>query len=160
MASYFQGLINICQLLSYSYDLWITQFALKNYCPLLKSIQYHQGTKSELLSSYSIFSFKKLIGFEPRMLNSFTRLTNHYVANFQVGQRFARCLSEFLWCSNSDFNTLVGATVLAKCFRAGLWEDSPFVSKQFEGVGIAYSSRWALKLLLNFSPVAKPTTAS
>jgi hypothetical protein len=43
---------------------------------------------------------------------------------------------------NANFNTLVSATLLAKCLRAGLWEDSPFVSKQFEGVGIAYSTRY------------------
>ena len=82
------------------------------------------------------------------------RLHHSYRLKFQVGQRVARCLSEFVWCSDSDFNTLVGATLLAKCFRAGLWEDSPYVSKQFEGVGIAYSTRWArLWILPSLNPV-------
>jgi hypothetical protein len=49
-------------------------------------------------------------------------------------------LSEYIWCSNGPYSTLTSAILLAKCLRAGLWENSAFVSKQIEGVGIAFST--------------------
>ena len=78
---------------------------------------------------------------------------------FQVGQRVARCLSELVWsihtADQSSFSTLKGALVLAKCLKSGLWENSPFVSKQFERVGLAYSNCMVDAGLHTFEAIAE-----
>ncbi|XP_052333326.1 LOW QUALITY PROTEIN: probable ATP-dependent DNA helicase HFM1, partial [Oncorhynchus keta] len=54
---------------------------------------------------------------------------------FRNGVRISRCLAEFLnQRSKTDFSALLNSLILAKCFRAKLWEDSPYVSKQLEKI--------------------------
>lgn len=43
-------------------------------------------------------------------------------------------LVEMLW-QREDFQALVSALQLCKCFKARLWEDSKHVSKQLDGIG-------------------------
>ena len=80
----------------------------------------------------------------------------HFALHFslQVGQRVARCLSEYVWCSDAPYSTLKSALLLAKCLRAGLWEDSPYVSKQFEGVGLSYSTSLVHAGMTSISSIA------
>ena len=56
--------------------------------------------------------------------------------------RLAKCLVEFLWAKKGEgfFKALKSSVTLAKCVKAGMWEDSKFVSRQFERVGLAYST--------------------
>lgn len=45
-------------------------------------------------------------------------------------------LSEFLiQRSKTGLSAQLSSLMLAKCFRAKLWEDSPYVSKQLEKIG-------------------------
>lgn len=45
-------------------------------------------------------------------------------------------LSEFLsHAPKTGFSALLNSLILAKCFRAKLWENSPYVSKQLEKIG-------------------------
>ena len=60
-----------------------------------------------------------------------------------VGQRLSRCLSELLWCSpdaDKKHKAVKNAAILAKCFDSGVWNNTDFVSKQFERVGTVFSS--------------------
>jgi len=45
-------------------------------------------------------------------------------------------LSEFLiQRSKTGLSAQLSSLLLAKCFRAKLWEDSPYVSKQLDKIG-------------------------
>ncbi|CDQ68847.1 unnamed protein product [Oncorhynchus mykiss] len=55
---------------------------------------------------------------------------------FRNGVRISRCLAEFLnQRSKTGFSALLNSLILAKCFSAKLWENSPYVSKQLEKIG-------------------------
>ena len=60
-----------------------------------------------------------------------------------MGQRLSRCLSELLWCApdaDKKHKAVKNAAILAKCFEAGVWNNTDFVSKQIERVGNVYSA--------------------
>ncbi|XP_035279407.1 probable ATP-dependent DNA helicase HFM1 isoform X1 [Anguilla anguilla] len=60
---------------------------------------------------------------------------------FRIGIRISKCLSEFLkQLPKKSFSALLNSLILAKCFRARLWENSPFVSKQLEKIGLTLST--------------------
>ncbi|CAG9766223.1 unnamed protein product [Ceutorhynchus assimilis] len=50
-------------------------------------------------------------------------------------ERLANCLIEYLETRDKCYSALLNTTILAKCFRVKLWENSPYVSKQLTGVG-------------------------
>ena len=74
----------------------------------------------------------------------------------QIGQRLAKCLKEFVWSDGErhGFKTLKSAIVLAKSLQAGIWNNSDFVSKQFERVGISYSTALVNAGLNTFAKLA------
>lgn len=37
--------------------------------------------------------------------------------------------------TKKNFSAHLNAMILAKCFRAKLWEDSPYISKQLDRIG-------------------------
>lgn len=41
--------------------------------------------------------------------------------------------------SKNNFSAQLNAVILAKCFRAKLWEDSPYISKQLDRIGTEIS---------------------
>jgi len=63
-----------------------------------------------------------------------------------VAKRLSKCLFECVWemeendPSRRYFKALHAAATLAKCLNCGLWNTSDYVSKQFERVGVAYST--------------------
>ncbi|KAL0966696.1 hypothetical protein UPYG_G00298560 [Umbra pygmaea] len=60
---------------------------------------------------------------------------------FRNGVRISRCLAEFLHQRvKTGFAALLNSLILAKCFRAKLWENSPYVSKQLEKIGLTLST--------------------
>ncbi|XP_066548780.1 putative ATP-dependent DNA helicase HFM1 [Amia ocellicauda] len=60
---------------------------------------------------------------------------------FRNGTRVTKCLSEFLiQHAKTNFTALLNSLILAKCFRAKLWENSQFVSKQLEKIGLTLST--------------------
>ncbi|XP_060602890.1 probable ATP-dependent DNA helicase HFM1 [Ruditapes philippinarum] len=58
---------------------------------------------------------------------------------FRAGIRVTRCLVEFL-SQKSQFKCLLSALLLCKSFKARLWEDSKYVSKQLDGIGPTLST--------------------
>uniref|UniRef100_A0A3P8T828 Probable ATP-dependent DNA helicase HFM1 n=1 Tax=Amphiprion percula TaxID=161767 RepID=A0A3P8T828_AMPPE len=61
-------------------------------------------------------------------------LTQDTAKIFRNGMRISR-LSEFLTQrSKTGFSAVLNSLILAKCFRAKLWENSPYVSKQLDKI--------------------------
>uniref|UniRef100_A0A3Q4G5E7 Probable ATP-dependent DNA helicase HFM1 n=1 Tax=Neolamprologus brichardi TaxID=32507 RepID=A0A3Q4G5E7_NEOBR len=59
-------------------------------------------------------------------------LTQDTAKIFRIGMRISRCLSEFLSQRvKAVFSAVVNSLILAKCFRAKLWENSPYVNCLF-----------------------------
>ncbi|GFV05353.1 probable ATP-dependent DNA helicase HFM1 [Trichonephila clavipes] len=59
---------------------------------------------------------------------------------FRSGVRVAQCLAEYLTFDTKGFSVLYHAMVLAKCFKARLWENSKHVSRQLEKIGVTLST--------------------
>lgn len=62
----------------------------------------------------------------------------------RIGGRMSKCLLDFITLPNiaqeKGFQTVKNAILLSKIFRKGIWENSTFVVKQFDGVGPAISN--------------------
>ena len=62
----------------------------------------------------------------------------------RMGCRMTKCLLEFMTLPNireeKGYQTVRNAIILNKIFKRGIWENSPYVVKQFEGIGPAISS--------------------
>ncbi|CAG2226282.1 HFM1 [Mytilus edulis] len=58
---------------------------------------------------------------------------------FRAANRISRCLLELLWLRN-DFKALLSSVQIMKSFRARLWEDSKYVTKQLDGIGPTLSN--------------------
>ncbi|XP_041847498.1 probable ATP-dependent DNA helicase HFM1 [Melanotaenia boesemani] len=81
-------------------------------------------------------------------------LTQDTTKIFRIGMRISKCLSEFLsQGSKTVFSALLNSLILAKCFRAKIWEDSPFVSKQLEKIGQTLSTAMVNAGLTTFSKI-------
>uniref|UniRef100_A0A674AGT0 Probable ATP-dependent DNA helicase HFM1 n=1 Tax=Salmo trutta TaxID=8032 RepID=A0A674AGT0_SALTR len=75
---------------------------------------------------------------------------------FRNGVRISRCLAEFLnQRSKTGFSALLNSLILAKCFSAKLWEDSPYVSKQLEKIGLTLSAAMVNAGLTTFNKIEK-----
>ncbi|XP_068605031.1 probable ATP-dependent DNA helicase HFM1 [Brachionichthys hirsutus] len=73
---------------------------------------------------------------------------------FKNGMRISKCLSEFLsQPSKNVFSALLNSLILAKCFRARLWENSTYVSKQLEKIGQTLSTAMVNAGLTTFSKI-------
>ncbi|XP_054836336.1 probable ATP-dependent DNA helicase HFM1 [Eublepharis macularius] len=59
---------------------------------------------------------------------------------FRNGIRITKWLSEFLATQQNNFLVLLNSLILAKCFRCRLWENSLYVSKQLEKIGVTLSN--------------------
>ncbi|CAI5641675.1 probable ATP-dependent DNA helicase HFM1 isoform X3 [Oreochromis niloticus] len=81
-------------------------------------------------------------------------LTQDTAKIFRIGMRISRCLSEFLSQRvKAGFSAVLNSLILAKCFRAKLWENSPFVSKQLEKIGQTLSTAMVHAGLTTFSKI-------
>ncbi|XP_058487783.1 probable ATP-dependent DNA helicase HFM1 isoform X1 [Solea solea] len=81
-------------------------------------------------------------------------LTQDAAKIFRNGLRISKCLSEFLSKkSNTGFSALLNSLILAKSFRAKLWENSPYVSKQLEKIGQTLSTAMVNAGLTTFSKI-------
>ncbi|XP_051788402.1 probable ATP-dependent DNA helicase HFM1 [Erpetoichthys calabaricus] len=73
---------------------------------------------------------------------------------FRNGIRLTKCLSEFLaQDTKNNFNALLNSLILAKCFRAKLWEESPFISKQLDKIGVTLSTAMVNAGLTTFQKI-------
>ncbi|XP_029929862.1 probable ATP-dependent DNA helicase HFM1 [Myripristis murdjan] len=81
-------------------------------------------------------------------------LSQETVKIFRNGMRISKCLSEFLiQRSKMGFSAVLSSLILAKCFRAKLWENSPYVSKQLEKIGHTLSTAMVNAGLTTFSKI-------
>ncbi|XP_033959695.2 probable ATP-dependent DNA helicase HFM1 [Pseudochaenichthys georgianus] len=81
-------------------------------------------------------------------------LTQDTVRIFKNGMRISKCLAEFLsHRSKTGFSAVLHSLMLAKCFRAKLWENSPYVSKQLEKIGQTLSTAMVNAGLTTFSKI-------
>ncbi|XP_043112345.1 probable ATP-dependent DNA helicase HFM1 [Puntigrus tetrazona] len=73
---------------------------------------------------------------------------------FRNGNRVSRYLTEFLsHHSKSNFSARLNSLILAKCFRAKLWENSPYVSRQLERIGLTLATAMVNAGLTTFSKI-------
>ncbi|XP_061587436.1 probable ATP-dependent DNA helicase HFM1 [Cololabis saira] len=73
---------------------------------------------------------------------------------FRNGFRICKCLSEFLTQrSKAGFSALLNSVILVKCFKAQLWENSHYVSKQLEKIGQTLSTAMVYAGLTTFSKI-------
>ncbi|XP_066533926.1 probable ATP-dependent DNA helicase HFM1 isoform X2 [Hoplias malabaricus] len=73
---------------------------------------------------------------------------------FRNGVRVSKCLSEFLsHHSKKNFSAQLNALILAKCFRAKLWENSPYVSKQLDKIGLSLATAMVNAGLTSFNKI-------
>ncbi|XP_072560405.1 probable ATP-dependent DNA helicase HFM1 isoform X2 [Paramormyrops kingsleyae] len=73
---------------------------------------------------------------------------------FRIGIRMTKCLSEYLsQHPRRKFTALLNSLILSKCFRARLWENSPFVSKQLEKIGLMLSTAMVNAGLTTFQKI-------
>ncbi|RXM97898.1 putative ATP-dependent DNA helicase HFM1, partial [Acipenser ruthenus] len=73
---------------------------------------------------------------------------------FRNGTRLTKCLSEFFaQHAKKNFSALLNSLILAKCFRSRLWENSPFVSKQLEKIGVTLSTAMVNAGLTTFQKI-------
>ncbi|KAF5890936.1 putative ATP-dependent DNA helicase HFM1 isoform X1, partial [Clarias magur] len=73
---------------------------------------------------------------------------------FRSGNRLSKCLVEFLaQHSKKNFSARLNAVILAKCFRAKLWEDSPYISKQLDRIGLSLANAMVNAGLTTFSKI-------
>lgn len=79
------------------------------------------------------------------------QITEHSLQNesekiMRSGERIAHTIVEYLSSSDfqqnhpKSFSALLNAVTLAKCFKARLWENSPYVVRQLPGIGYVMSS--------------------
>ncbi|XP_026062307.1 probable ATP-dependent DNA helicase HFM1 [Carassius auratus] len=73
---------------------------------------------------------------------------------FRNGNRVSRYLTEFLsHHSKSNFSARLNSLILAKCFRAKLWENSPYISRQLERIGLTLATAMVNAGLTTFSKI-------
>ncbi|KAM8849670.1 putative ATP-dependent DNA helicase HFM1 isoform 2-T5 [Spinachia spinachia] len=81
-------------------------------------------------------------------------LTQDTAKIFRNGIRISKCLSEFLsHRSQIGFSAVLNSLILAKCFRAKLWENSFYVSKQLEKIGQTLSTAMVNAGLTTFNKI-------
>uniref|UniRef100_A0A4W3HMA5 Probable ATP-dependent DNA helicase HFM1 n=1 Tax=Callorhinchus milii TaxID=7868 RepID=A0A4W3HMA5_CALMI len=72
---------------------------------------------------------------------------------FRNGLRVTKCLSEVLEQQEKCFSILLNALILNKCFRAKLWENSTYASRQLEKIGATMSSAMVHAGLTTFQKI-------
>nr|XP_033772271.1 probable ATP-dependent DNA helicase HFM1 [Geotrypetes seraphini] len=80
-------------------------------------------------------------------------LTQDIAKIFRNGTRVTKCLSEFLASQENKFSAFLNSLILAKCFRSKLWENSPYISKQLEKIGVTLSNAMVNAGLTSFKKI-------
>lgn len=74
------------------------------------------------------------------------------------GTRLTRCLAEYATLPatalEKGYATVKNCIILSKCFKRGLWENTPYVSKQFEGIGQKFAKELACRSLSTMRAIA------
>uniref|UniRef100_A0ABM5G8Q2 DNA 3'-5' helicase n=1 Tax=Pogona vitticeps TaxID=103695 RepID=A0ABM5G8Q2_9SAUR len=72
---------------------------------------------------------------------------------FRNGIRVTKWLSEFLASRQDNFLVLLNSLILAKCFKCRLWENSVYVAKQLEKIGLTLSNAMVNAGLTSFKKI-------
>ncbi|XP_077134788.1 putative ATP-dependent DNA helicase HFM1 isoform X2 [Ranitomeya variabilis] len=80
-------------------------------------------------------------------------LTQDMAKIFRHGTRVAKYLSEFLALQENKFIAFLNASILTKCFRCKLWENSLHVSKQLDKIGITLANAMVSASLTTFKKI-------
>ncbi|XP_075471666.1 putative ATP-dependent DNA helicase HFM1 isoform X2 [Ascaphus truei] len=80
-------------------------------------------------------------------------LTQDMAKIFRHGARVTKCLSEFLALQENKFIAYLNSSILAKCFRCKLWENSSHVSKQLEKIGVTLANAMVNAGLTSFQTI-------
>ncbi|XP_063795986.1 probable ATP-dependent DNA helicase HFM1 isoform X3 [Pseudophryne corroboree] len=80
-------------------------------------------------------------------------LTQDMAKIFRHGTRVTKCLAEFLALQETKFRAFLNASILAKCFRCKLWENSSHVSKQLEKIGVTLANAMVNAGLTSFKKI-------
>lgn len=81
-------------------------------------------------------------------------LTQDTAKIFRNGLRIGKCLCDFLSLKlKTGFSAVLNALIMSKCFRAKLWENSPYVSRQLEKIGQSLSTAMVNAGLTTFSRI-------
>ncbi|XP_078502404.1 putative ATP-dependent DNA helicase HFM1 isoform X8 [Lissotriton helveticus] len=80
-------------------------------------------------------------------------LTQDSAKIFRNGIRVTKCLSEFMASEEKKFSAFLNSLILAKCFRAKLWENTLHVSKQLEKIGVTLSNAMVNANLTSFKKI-------
>ncbi|KAM4023338.1 putative ATP-dependent DNA helicase HFM1 isoform 2-T2 [Anomaloglossus baeobatrachus] len=80
-------------------------------------------------------------------------LTQDMAKIFRHGTRVAKYLSEFLALQEQKFIAFLNASILTKCFRCKLWENSQHVSKQLDKIGITLANAMVNACLTTFKKI-------
>lgn len=75
----------------------------------------------------------------------------------QTGSRLAKCLAEFVWARTAEncHKALKNSCLLSQSLSAGIWNNSEYVSKQFDRIGIAYSTSLVHAGFTSFKKIAE-----
>ncbi|KAK9404075.1 hfm1: putative ATP-dependent DNA helicase HFM1, partial [Crotalus adamanteus] len=118
-----------------------------------------------LISGCSEFSDIKLRTNEKKVLNSLNKdkkwMNIRYPMEGKIKTREMKVncrdgssgLSEFLATRQNNFIVLLNALILAKCFRCRLWENSLYISKQLEKIGMTLSNAMMNAGLTSFKKI-------
>lgn len=77
------------------------------------------------------------------------------------GTKISRCIVDYLESSESSdiyqkpYSAFFSANILAKCFHAGLWENSIYVAKQLPGIGTTSSRQLAEAGKVHFEAILR-----
>ena len=78
---------------------------------------------------------------------------------FTVSQRIVKCLKDLVLENTTGgrhtYQAAKNVTVLAKCLTSTVWENSKHVSKQFERVGVTYSTALVHAGMTSFEAIGK-----
>uniref|UniRef100_A0A8C1WIN9 DNA 3'-5' helicase n=1 Tax=Cyprinus carpio TaxID=7962 RepID=A0A8C1WIN9_CYPCA len=72
---------------------------------------------------------------------------------FRNGNRVSRCMLLTCLFLSSNFSARLNSLTLAKCFRAKLWENSPYISRQVERIGFTLATAMVNAGLTTFSKI-------
>ncbi|XP_075040145.1 putative ATP-dependent DNA helicase HFM1 [Mixophyes fleayi] len=80
-------------------------------------------------------------------------LTQDMAKIFRHGTRLTKCLAEFLALQEKKFIAFLNASILTKCFKCKLWENSSHVSRQLDKIGVTLANTMVNAGLVSFKKI-------
>ena len=71
---------------------------------------------------------------------------------FRNASRIIRCLFDFVF-SKQNYKLILNTSILAKCIKAKLWENSKYVSRQLTGIGLVMATSFVTSNVTSFDAI-------